>query len=323
MNDTAISLSTWLKLMLLALVWGSSFMLIKKGLLTYTAMEVAAIRLAAAAATLAPFALLRLHRVKGKQWVVLLSVGMTGSLLPAFLFAFAQTQLDSGVTGALNALTPLFTLIIGALLFAQPIASRTLLGLGIGFTGTALLVLVHSAGALSLNAYALFIVAATICYGLNLNFIKQYLPDLSPVTITGVSLLMVLPVAVLYLLGPGEVGSKLASADSQQAWWSLAAVVALGVFGTALALILFNHIVQIANTTFASSVTYLIPVVAVSLGLLDGESIAPSQVAGMALILAGVWLANRQPTPAAPVEPAIISDAAEPDQGGSTEAARR
>lgn len=287
-------LSTWVKLFVLALVWGSSFILIKKGLIVYTATEVAALRLAAAAAALAPFALMRLHRVKGKQWLVLLSVGMTGSLLPAFLFAFAQTQLDSGITGTLNALTPLFTLIIGAVLFAQKISARTSIGLLIGFMGTALLVLVQSGGNLGLNVYAFFIVIATICYGLNLNFIKQYLPDLSPVTITGVSLLMVLPVAVIYLLGPGEVGAKLA-ADTQ-AWWSLLAVVSLGVFGTAMALILFNHIVQIANTTFASSVTYLIPVVAISFGVLDGELISVLQVAGMGLILLGVWTANRQPS---------------------------
>ena len=287
-------LSTWLKLVLLALVWGSSFMLIKKGLLVYTPTEVAALRLASAAAALAPFALLRLHRVQGKQWLVLLSVGMTGSLLPAFFFAFAQTQLDSGVTGALNALTPLFTILIGAALFSQPIARRSAGGLMIGFIGTAVLIFMQGSGALSLNAYALFIVLATICYGLNLNFIKHYLPNLSPVTITGVSLLMVLPVAVIYLAGPGDVGAKLATAGPQ-AWWSLAAVVTLGVLGTALALILFNHIVQIATTTFASSVTYLIPLVAVSLGVLDGERVSMYHVFGMALILVGVWIANRQP----------------------------
>lgn len=268
-------------------------MLIKKGLLVYSPTEVAALRLAAAAATLAPFALLRLNRVKGKQWLVLFSVGMTGSLLPAFLFAFAQTQLDSGVTGALNALTPLFTLLVGVVLFAQRIATRTLTGLLIGFLGTALLILVQSTGELSLNAYALLIVLATLCYGLNLNFIKQFLPDLSPVTITGVSLLMVLPVAVLYLAGPAEVGAKLANGGTQ-AWWSLASVMALGVVGTALALILFNHLVQIADTTFASSVTYLIPLVAVSLGMLDGEMLSIYQVVGMGLILLGIWTANRQ-----------------------------
>ncbi|RUO30865.1 EamA family transporter [Aliidiomarina sedimenti] len=304
---TNYPLSTWLKLLLLALVWGSSFMLIKKGLLSYTPTEVAALRLAAAAAALAPFALWRLRTVKGKQWLVLLSVGMTGSLLPAFLFAFAQTQLDSGVTGTLNALTPLFTLIIGALLFSQWVSRRTIVGLGIGFAGTLLLVLVQGNGLVALNAYALFIVLATLCYGLNLNFIKNYLPNLSPVTITGVSLLMVLPVAVLYLAGPADVVNKLASGP--QAWWSLLAVVTLGVIGTALALVLFNHLVQIASAIFASSVTYLIPIVAITLGVLDGELISIYQVAGMALILFGVWSANRQPcTPVAGANAATVSE---------------
>lgn len=291
--DVNYPLTTWLKLMLLTLVWGSSFMLIKKGLIVYTPTEVAALRLASAAAVLAPFALMRLNRIKGKQWWVLLSVGMTGSLLPAFLFAYAQTQLDSGLTGALNALTPLFTLIVGALLFSQWVTRRTVTGLAIGFVGTLILVTVQGNGDFSLNVYALFIVAATVCYAVNLNFIKNYLPDLSPVTITGVSLLMVLPVALLYLLGPSEIGTKL-SGDAQ-AWWSLLAILTLGMLGTALALILFNHLVQIASAIFASSVTYLIPIVAVTLGMLDGEVVSLYQVAGMALILFGVWSANRQP----------------------------
>lgn len=286
-------LTTWLKLMLLALVWGSSFLLIKKGLLTYSPTEVAALRLAAAAAVLAPFALMRLNRIRGRQWVVLLSVGMTGSLLPAFLYAFAQTRLDSGITGALTGLTPLFTLIVGAVLFSQWVSRRTSVGLAIGFAGTLILVSVQGNGSFDFNLYALFIVLATVCYALNLNFIKHYLPNLSPVTITGVSLLMVLPVAVLYLLGPGEVGTKLASGP--QAWWSLAAIMTLGMVGTAAALILFNHLVQIASAIFASSVTYLIPIVALILGMLDGERISIYQVAGMALILIGVWSANRQP----------------------------
>lgn len=284
--------SAWAKLGLLALVWGSSFFLIKKGLESFTPLEVAAVRLAAAAAVLAPFALVRMKRIKRQQWPVILSVGLTGSMLPAFLFAFAQTQVDSGVTGALNAMTPIFTLIIGAIIFKQMVSLRTIIGLLVGFCGTLTLVLLNASGALVLNGYALFIVLATACYGMNLNLIKAYLPDQSPLTITGVSLLMVLPVAILYLIGPSEVGSKLVDAS---AWLSLLAVVTLGVLGTALALILFNHLVQISTTVFASSVTYLIPLVAMFLGALDGELIGPWQLVGMSLILLGVWLANRKP----------------------------
>ncbi|HLV48780.1 MAG TPA: DMT family transporter [Aliidiomarina sp.] len=284
--------SAWAKLGLLALIWGSSFFLIKKGLLTFSAMEVAAIRLAAAATVLAPFALVRICRIKRRQWPIILSVGLAGSMLPAFLFALAQTQVDSGVTGALNALTPLFTLIIGAVIFRQHVSGRTLVGLGVGLAGTLMLVLLNASGALTLNAYALFVVAATCCYGMNLNLIKAYLPDQSPLTITGVSLLMVLPVAVLYLAGPGEVVSKL---NGAAAWGSFTAIITLGVVGTAFALIVFNHLVQIGTTVFASSVTYLIPLVAMLLGTLDGEHIGIWQLCGMGLILVGVGLANRKP----------------------------
>ncbi|MCO4321311.1 DMT family transporter [Aliidiomarina quisquiliarum] len=294
---TQYPLSAWAKLCLLALIWGSSFFLIKKGLVTFTALEVAAIRLAAAAAVLAPFALVRIHRIKRRQWPVILSVGLTGSMLPAFLFALAQTQVDSGITGALNALTPLFTLVIGAVIFRQQVSGQTLIGLGVGLSGTLMLVLLNASGVLTINAYALFVVAATCCYGMNLNLIKAYLPDQTPLTITGVSLLMVLPLAVLYLAGPGEVFSKLEGAT---AWGSLTAVVVLGVVGTAFALIIFNHLVQIGTTVFASSVTYLIPLVAMLLGTLDGELIGIWQLLGMGLILAGVGLANRKPVAAAP-----------------------
>lgn len=300
-------LSSWAKLFLLALVWGSSFWLIKTGLHTFTPTEVAALRLAVAAAVLAPFAIVRIRRVKRHQWPVLLSIGMTGSLLPAFLFALAQTQIDSGVTGALNALTPLFTLIIGAFIFRQVVTGPTLVGLLVGFIGTLLLVLMSASGEFVVNGYALFVVLATICYGANVNLIRSFLPDQSPLTITGVSLLMVLPVACLYLLGPAEILPKL---DGVQAWSSFVAVIVLGVVGTAMALILFNHLVQVANTVFASSVTYLIPVVAMSLGVLDGEVIGVWQFAGMGLILLGVWLANRKPLATADVTPV----ASEPGQ---------
>jgi len=307
MTDT-YPVSTWAKLFLLALVWGSSFWLIKKGLTTFTPSEVAALRLAAAAAFLAPFALVRMRRLKPHQWPVVLSVGLTGSLLPAFLFALAQTQIDSGITGTLNALTPLFTLIIGAIVFRQWVTGRTVVGLLTGFAGTLLLVLMNASGQLTLNGYALFIVLATICYGTNLNLIRTYLPDQSPLTITGVSLLMVLPVAILYLAGPGEVFSKL---NSLEAWGALSAVVVLGVVGTALALILFNHLVQIASAVFASSVTYLIPIVAMTIGMLDGEQIGAFQFAGMGLILVGVWLANRKPAPGQSYSPKAASPKAE------------
>ncbi|RUO35856.1 DMT family transporter [Aliidiomarina sanyensis] len=309
--NQAHPLSSWAKLFLLALVWGSSFWLIKTGLQTFTPTEVAALRLAAAAACLAPFALVRIRRVRKHQWPVLLSVGMTGSLLPAFLFALAQTQIDSGVTGALNALTPLFTLIIGALIFRQVVTGPTVVGLFVGFFGTLLLVLMNASGELALNGYALFVVIATVCYGANVNLIRTFLPDQSPLTITGVSLLMVLPVACLYLLGPAEIMPKLTDA---QAWGSLVAVIILGVVGTALALILFNHLVQVASTVFASSVTYLIPVVAMTLGVLDGEMIGVWQITGMGLILLGVWLANRKTLATAGVTPVASEPGQQPGQ---------
>lgn len=295
--QSAYPLSSWLKLLVLAMTWGSSFYLMKVGLTRFPPSDVAAIRLAAAAAVLAPFALVRLGRLQRHQWPVVASVGLTGSLLPAFLFAVAQTQIASGIAGALTALTPLFTMLIAVVIFRQRVSRPTVTGLILGFLGTLLLLTMNAdSGAFEFNSYALLIVLATLCYAINLNLIRSYLGNQSPLTITGVSLLLVLPVVIVYLAGPGTVGAQLQAGG---AWWPFGAVALIGVAGTALALILFNHLVQVASAVFASSVTYLIPIVAMTLGTLSGEPLGLFQVVGLIIVLYGVWLANRRP-PAPP-----------------------
>ncbi|MBJ7266148.1 DMT family transporter [Idiomarina abyssalis] len=287
-------LSAWLLLGLLALIWGSSFLLIKKGLIAFGPMEVGALRISSAGIVLAPFIARRLNKITRKHWLKLASVGLVGSLIPAFMFAIAQTQLASGVTGVLNALTPIATLVIGSLFFHQKARVAQVIGVGIGLFGTLLLVTASANGSWDFNLYALLVMAATVCYGLNLNLIKHKISDLSPLTITGISLLMAAVPATVYLFAGTEF---IAQVQQPGAMLSLFSVLTLGIAGTAGALVIFNHVVQLTNTVFTSSVTYLIPVVAVLLGVLDGEAFWLQQGVGMLAILVGVWFANRKGRP--------------------------
>lgn len=282
----------WIILFSLALIWGSSFILIKKGLNYLTPEEIGALRIVSASAILLPFAILRLRKIKARHIAYLISVGFVGSLLPAFLFAKAQTQIDSSAAGILNALTPLFTILIGFIFFGQKFGRKTVIGLILGFVGTIFLILSGSGGDLSeLNFYALFVVLATIFYAINLNVIKYRLPDLSSITITSISLFFVGPLALLYMLLFTNFFLSLQAA-SEGFVLAASGIALLGVLGTAIALILFNQLVKITQPVFASSVTYLIPIVAVIWGLIDGEIMRTSDYIGLMTIILGVYLAN-------------------------------
>ncbi|MTI22468.1 DMT family transporter [Fulvivirga sp. RKSG066] len=289
------NLLAWVMLIGLALIWGSSFILIKRGLDVYGPGEVGALRIASASIFLLPFAIRGLKDIKKHHWILLVCVGLFGSLLPAFLFAKAQTELPSSVAGILNALTPLFTMLLGVLFFSQKIGLKTVIGLLTGFIGTVFLIVASSGGSMSdLNYYGLYVVLATIFYGANLNLIKYKIPDLRARTITSISLLIVGPAAVSYLLFATDFINTSFTVDG--AWLSLAAVVTLGVLGTAIALIIFNQLVKITSPIFTSSVTYIIPIIAVGWGLIDGEQLVLGHYFGMVLIIFGIYL-SRTRTP--------------------------
>lgn len=291
MTSETPPLKAWLLLGLLALIWGSSFLLIKKGLLGFAPDQLAAIRIASAGFVLLPFILKRFKTVQPHHWLKLICVGLVGSFIPAFLFAFAQTELPSGVTGVLNTFTPLATLIIGIALFKQTALVQQWIGVVIGLIGTLLLVTATANGDFEFNRYGLLIIAATICYGLNLNLIKHHIPDLGALTITGVSLFLVAPAALIYLLFATPFTAQV---TQPELWFPLGAILVLGIIGTAMALVIFNTVVKLTDTTFTSSVTYLIPIVALILGILDGEPFFLQQGVGLAAILSGVWIANRR-----------------------------
>lgn len=282
----------WFLLIILALIWGSSFILIKKGLIALSAGQVGSLRILSASIFLLPVAISRLNKIPKSSVLFLISVGLFGSLFPSFLFAIAQTRVPSSITGVMNAVTPIFTILVGYLLYKQRYTSRVFLGILIGFVGTVILILTGSEGNLTVNFYILYILLATVFYALNLNVIKYHLQELRALTITSVSLLFVGPIAGIYLIGFTPFVSTLESGGS--VYWSVAAIVLLGVLGTAIALIIFNNIVRLTDPVFTSSVTYFIPLVAVLWGIFDGEVLIWLHFIGMAFIVVGVYIANRR-----------------------------
>ncbi len=294
-NTNAIA---WCILVILALVWGTSFILIKRGLEVYSAGEVGAIRILAACLFLVPVSIPKVRKLSAKDLKLLFLIGFVGTFGPAFFFAIGQTRVDSGITGVLNGLTPIFTLIIGALFFQQKFTRGNYLGIILSFIGTIVLLTAGKDGLLSgFNLYALFIILATVCYGTNLNVIKTYLAHISPVTITSVSILLVGPFAGIYLITGTDFANTLATEPG--AVKALGYVSLLGVMSTSLALILFNKLVQMTTPIFSSTVTYLIPIVALTWGIIDGETLTNGQVIGVAAIIVGVFINNRRRAKAA------------------------
>lgn len=280
-------------LALLSLIWGSSFILIKKGLQVLDSEEVGALRIVSAFVFLAIFGMNHIRKVRRHEWKYLLVIGLAGSLIPSFLFAIAQTQLDSGVVGILNALTPLFTILVSVFLYGRSQGRQAYLGVFVGFIGSTLLIVAGSGGNINeINFYAFFIVLATVFYGINLNVTKEHLSGQRAFVITSVSMLLVGPIASVYLFGMTDFVDKLQHTPG--AWLSTGYIVILGVMGTAIAMIIFNQIVRLTNPLFTSSVTYIIPVVAVMWGLLDGEQLLVLHYVGMAFIILGVYVANRR-----------------------------
>ena len=280
-------------LILLALIWGTSFILMKRGLVVFSAGELGSIRVAAAALFLFPLAMAKLRGLKTRHYLKLFLSGMMGVFFPAFLFALAQTELESSVTGIMNSLTPIFTLLIGVWFFRQEFKRQSLIGVILGLAGTVVLILANSGGQISgVNLFALLVIMACVFYATNVNYIKYQITDLNALTITSVSLMLIGPLALFYLFGFTEFINKLET--SPGAWTAFGYILLLGFMSTSLATILFNKLVKLTSPVYTSSVTYLIPIVAVLWGVFDGENLYPGHFVGMAAIIGGVYLANRR-----------------------------
>jgi drug/metabolite transporter (DMT)-like permease len=285
-------LISWSLLILLTIVWGSSFILIKKGLTVYSAPQVASIRIFSASLFMVPFAFSWMRRIDKKYYLLIFVSGFIGSLVPAFLFAIAQTQLDSAVAGIVNALTPVFVILIGAFFYNQKITLVIVIGLLFAFAGTAVLMFAGTDGDYSFNYFALFIVAATVLYGINVNILKFNLTELNPIAISSISILFIGPIAAIQLFFFSDFTMRLNTGND--AVLALFYLSLLGIIGTGLALMIFNKLLKLTTPLFSSSVTYLIPIVAVFWGLVDGEHLSFVHYLSMSIIICGVYLANKK-----------------------------
>jgi len=285
---------SWAILLGLVLVWGSSFILIKKSLLYFTSDEVGVLRIVITFLFLLPLAILKIKKVeKRTMWTLLIS-GIIGSVIPSWLFATAQTQIGSSMAGTLNALTPLFTLIIGVLFFNLRTRWYNVLGVFIGLVGAVGLIYASSHTGLETNIkYSLLVVVATLCYAINVNLIKTYLSHLDSLTITALTFFFVGIPLTMFILFASEVPSNLI--HKPETLIGLGYLSILSVIGTALALIAFNKLIKTNSPVFASSVTYLIPVVAIAWGIIDGEVFKLTYAFWFTIIILGVFLVNAKP----------------------------
>lgn len=293
MNQRAIN---WILLLSLALIWGSSFILMKKAMGTeenpiFSDTQVGALRIVIAGLALLPVALRNLPRLKNiKNILPLAIVGLCGNFFPAFLFTYAETGISSGYAGMLNSCTPIFAILIGVIIFKDKLSNRQILGVGIGTIGVVGLSLAGNNLSSAGNwTHIISIILATLCYGISVNTIKNKLQHLKSTEIASLAFfLLLVPSIVISFL----VGAHKTIAFHPDGISGLTYIIILSVVGTAFALILFNRMIANSSIVFASSVTYLIPIVATFIGLAVGEEIVPLQIIMMLVLISGVFIAN-------------------------------
>lgn len=287
-----ISKQSWLFFLLLTIIWGSSFILIKKSLIAFTPIQSGAFRIFISTLALIPVTISTYKNIHKKNILPILGVGLFGSGIPPFLFAFGQSKIDSAMAGMLNTLTPIAAFLLGLLFFGLQFRWFKLLGVLIGFAGATIIIVANNNGAIGgANIYGLFIIAASVCYGTSVNIISRYLKDTSPATITAWSFTLVclFPIIALTIQNPIPVFQT-----HPQAISSFLALLALAIFGTVIANTMFYKMTQQTNPIFASSITYTLPIVALFWGVFDGEPFYAWYILGMLLILVGVFITSKK-----------------------------
>jgi drug/metabolite transporter (DMT)-like permease len=300
MTSTKDKAINWTIFIILSLIWGSSFKLMKMGMEQLSAYQVAALRMLSAGIVLLPFTVNAIKNIERNKIGVVILSGLMGSFFPAFLFCIAETRIDSSLAGILNALTPLFTIVIGVATFGMTVSSERYVGVIIGFIGLCLLFISRGNITLSYLSFSFLVILATIFYGVNVNIISKHLSGTGSLNIAAVAFSFLIVPSALVLLYTGFFSLKFGS----ETIYATTASSVLGVFGTAIASIMFYVLVKRAGGLFASTVTYGIPFVAVAWGLVSGETITFLQVVCLGIILVGVFMANRIPATKIPAEAA-------------------
>lgn len=296
MNNKAVN---WLLFVLLSFIWGSSFILMKEGMVTLTPFQVASIRIISAGIVLLPVAINSIRLIPKKLMFTVFMSGALGSLLPAYLFCIAEQKVDSALAGVLNSLTPIFVIIAGALFFQYRIAANKVAGIMIAFLGSVLLFLFQPNFSSNSNVIHIsYIILATAMYGYNVNMVHKHLKQIPSIRIAAVAMLLNSIPAFVVLFLSGYFNQDIFEKD---VLISTGYSAILGIFGTAVATILFYMLLKRAGSIFASMVTYGIPIVAIFWGIVYEEEVGWKQVLGMAVILLGVFVVNKKPKQVMPV----------------------
>jgi drug/metabolite transporter (DMT)-like permease len=278
----------WFLFIVLSLTWGSSFILMKVGLENLTDFQVASLRIVSAGLVLLPITVRHIRKIPfNKMGYVFLS-GILGSLLPAYLFCFAETKIDSAIAGTLNALTPIFAILAGTIMFNLQLPRKKVKGILIAFAGCVLLMLSKGIKSEANIGYSLIVILATVFYGINANLIKRHLHDIGSLKTVAIGLSLCAIPAFLILFYTGYFKMF----TNEITFRSTAASVILGIIGSAVANIFYYMLIKRAGVLFSSMVTYGIPVVAIFWGLIAGEEIGWKQTLSLIVILSGVYYAN-------------------------------
>ena len=277
----------YITLGLLAIIWGSSFILMKEGLKFYSSYQIAAMRISFSGLALIPFVNWKKLDIKRSDYKYFIISGFLGSAIPAFLFPLAQTRISSSLAGAINGLTPLFALIIGVIFLGVKFSRLKAFGVIFGLAGAVFLIIGQD---IQFEfSHVMMAIVATLCYGINVNIIKQKLDSYPPLLVAA------LPLAIISIAGFAVLGyfGLNINVNDMQFVYSFGATLLLAFIGTSISLIMFNRLIQQTNTVFATSVTYLIPIVALFWGLFDHEQILYNYFIGLLFILGAIWMIRK------------------------------
>lgn len=284
----------WLLLCILSVIWGFSFFFIKKGLLTFSVLQVGALQIFFSYLIMLPIVLTHKKKLETRAKYYAVISGILGSGIPPFLFALAETKVSSAVAGILNSTTSLFVYVFGVIFFSIIFNWKKIIGVFIGLIGAMITVGAGNRYILDFNNLeGFYVVLATLFYGLNANIMKSKILNTgadsllaSAWTFMGIG-----PLSIVLLLATNVTG--LIKSPSPHLLLSLSSLLCLGVLGTAIAIILFSRLTKSTDALFSSFVTYLMPIVTITIGFIDGETLYFVHFIGMILILIGIFLSTR------------------------------
>ncbi|MBM3935673.1 MAG: DMT family transporter [Sphingomonadales bacterium] len=277
---------------ILSLLWGSSFILMKRILPVFPPMELATLRIGMAGLAMVPLWLWHMRSEHWRRLPWFAVVGLVGNGIPALLFATAQTGIDSGAAGVLNALTPMFTLVVGWAFFGGNAQRSQVLGLVLGLVGAVLLILSqHRIQSASNPNLALLLVLATFFYGISVNTVGHRLRGISPWLTASLPLVIASVPAWITLWWLGDLKTPM---QQEGAWTALYLLFFLSLVNSAFSLVAFNYLIHIAGPLFASTTTYLMPVVALLWAYWDGETLSLYHLTGLMAIVGGITMINQR-----------------------------